>query len=203
MSRFAVVTALLVVLAFPASAATPVGKVGRVQGAASGAIEGSNSGLKVADTVFQDEDIRTGPGARLEIVFRDGTTFTVGEKSSVRIDRFVFNPGSAGNAIRLAVVGPFRFVSGKLGTTGATRSVVTPFATIGIRGTTFWGGPIDGQFGVFLTEGAVTVTTATGTTLLDRPGGGVNIRAAGAPPGGVVIWGKAKVRRALATVTFR
>jgi hypothetical protein len=204
MLRVLVVTAIIAfATAGSASAATAVGKVARVQGPAVGSVEGRSASLKASDTVFQDEDIKTGPDSRLEIVFADGTSFTIGEKSSVRIDKFVFDPGKSGNAIRLAVVGPFRFVSGKLGTTGATRSVVTPFATIGIRGTNFWGGLIDGQFGVFLAEGVVRVTTPAGSAVLRRPGEGVNIRTVGAAPGPVTTWRPPKVRRAIATVTFR
>jgi hypothetical protein len=204
MLRIGVIAALIALASLgQASAATAVGKIGRVQGEATGLLDASPIAVKVGAPVHLDETVKTGTGARLEIVFVDGTTFTVGEKSSVKIDKFVYDPGSPANAIRLAVVGPFRFVSGKLGTTGGARSVVTPFATMGIRGTNFWGGPIDGQFGVFLAEGEVTVTTSTGTAVLKAPGAGVNIRAIGAAPGRVTIWPKAKVARAVATVTFR
>ena len=104
----------------------------------------------------------------------------------------------------MTLAGAFRFVSGKV-TAAAPRdaAVTTPFAVIAIRGTDFWGGPIDGAFGVLLFEGAVAVTNAGGTTDLTAPGDGVNLATAVSPPGGVVAWAPDKVDRAVATVIFR
>jgi hypothetical protein len=83
-------------------------------------------------------------------------------------------------------------------------SVTTPVAIVGIRGTEFWGGPIDDQaLGVFLLEGAVSVSNAAGQQILSRPGQGTNIAAPGTAPGPVTVWPADKVNRAIATVTFR
>ena len=73
---------------------------------------------------------------------------------------------------------------------------------IAVRGTSFWGGPIDGGFGIALFEGSISVTSGGVTTVLDAPGSGVNIPAAGGSPGPVTIWPVEKVERAAATVTF-
>jgi hypothetical protein len=103
------------------------------------------------------------------------------------------------------VVGALRFLSGQVSKLARSDvSVTTPAATIGIRGTEFWGGPIDNQvLGVFLIEGAVRVSNAAGARILNRPGQGTNIARAGAAPGPVTIWPQDKVNRALATVTFQ
>jgi hypothetical protein len=82
-------------------------------------------------------------------------------------------------------------------------TVTTPVATVGIRGTDFWGGPIDDQFGVLLIEGAVSVSNAAGEQVLDTPGEGTNIAAPGAAPGEITFWPQDKVTRAFATVTFQ
>jgi hypothetical protein len=82
--------------------------------------------------------------------------------------------------------------------------VTTAVATLGIRGTEFWGGPIDDQaLGVFLVQGAVSVSNATGEQILRQPGQGTNIATPGSAPGPVTIWPQDKVNRAVATVTFR
>lgn len=150
-----------------------------------------------------NDEIVTGANARLELAFDDGTRLTVGEKATVVLDRFVYRPGGE-SVFHAAVTGPFRFVSGTLGA-GATRqaSVTTPFALIGIRGTDFWGGPIDGIFGVFLLEGTITVTAGGQEVTISTPGVGVNIPAAGAVPDGVTTWPADKAARAIATVTFQ
>jgi hypothetical protein len=216
-----ILTALIVAFALlapaAAHAATAVGAVSRIDGPCTGVSEGKTRTLADKMLIHLDESVSTGTGARLEITFEDGTKFTLGEKAKVTIDTFVYRPSGKGNRLRFSAAGPFRFISGKLSkTAGATASVVTPVATIGIRGTNFWGGPIDGQFGVFLFEGAVAVATTAGETVLDTPGEGVNLivtpplrgRPAGSTTqsvrrGAVTMWSNAKIDRALATVTFQ
>jgi hypothetical protein len=103
------------------------------------------------------------------------------------------------------VLGAFRFLSGQVSKlASADVSVTTSVATVGIRGTEFWGGPIDDQaLGVFLIEGAVRVSNAAGAQVLNRPGQGTNIATRGVAPGPVTLWPSDKVNRALATVTFQ
>jgi hypothetical protein len=197
MLRFGLIAALLALFALPAAAETQVGKVGRIQGSASATLAGNSVTVAVGGPVFLDQMIKTGAGARLLIEF-------VGEKSSVTIDRFVFDPGRPVNAIKLGVVGPFRFITGKVGKAiGSNISIRTASATLGIRGTDVWGGPIDNQYGVFLAQGVVTVSAGGGQVVLSKPGSGTNIAAPGTPPGPVRQWPKDKVARALATVAFR
>jgi hypothetical protein len=204
MLRFGLIAALLALFALPAAAETQVGKVGRIQGSASATLAGNSVTVAVGGPVFLDQMIKTGAGARLLIEFVDGTQFTIGEKSSVTIDRFVFDPGRPVNAIKLGVVGPFRFITGKVGKAiGSNISIRTASATLGIRGTDVWGGPIDNQYGVFLAQGVVTVSAGGGQVVLSKPGSGTNIAAPGTPPGPVRQWPKDKVARALATVAFR
>jgi hypothetical protein len=195
--------ALTILPAFAAEAATPIGVVSRLQGDGTGAMAGQTTALAAGAAVYLDERIATGAEARLELTFDDGTVLTVGEKAALTLDTYLYRPGSAGNRLRLSVSGPFRFVSGKLSKGPESDvSVRTPVATIGIRGTDFWGGPIDGRFGVFLIAGSVTVSNAAGQALLGRAGEGVNLDVGGAP-GPVTLWPTDKVGRAIATVTFR
>jgi hypothetical protein len=204
MLRLGWIVTLLAFLTAPALADAQVGKVGRIQGMVSATLAGKTLAVGVGGPVFLDQTFKTGAEGRLEIEFVDGTKFTVGEKSTVTIDRFVFDPGGIKNAIRLGVVGPFRFVTGKIGKTlGAEVAVKTPVGTLGIRGTDVWGGPIDRQYGVFLIRGIVTVSAGGGQVVLSRPGSGTNVARPGAPPGPVKQWPKDKVARAVATVTFR
>lgn len=214
---FALLFAVTLLAPAVANAAAVVGAVSRIVGPCTGVSEGETRTLADKMPIHIDEAVSTGAGARLEITFEDGTKFTLGEKAKVTIDTFVYRPSGNGNKLRFSAAGPFRFISGKLSkTAGATASVVTPVATIGIRGTNFWGGPIDGQFGVFLFEGAVAVATTTGETVLDTPGEGVNLIVTpplrGRPAGSttqavrrssISMWANAKINRALATVTFQ
>lgn len=208
---------LLLFLPLPAFAATVIGSVTRVKGDCQGTSEGTVRALAAGAPVHLDEVVATGDGARLALTFEDGTVLTLGEKAKVTIDRFVYRPRGLGNVFRATTIGAFRFVSGSLGKTAASSvEVTTPVATIAVRGTDFWGGPIDGVYGVFLSEGAVTVSSGGRDTVLDAPGEGVTISplprprgtaeeggSGGGPVAGdVTVWPQDRVARAIATVTF-
>jgi hypothetical protein len=194
--------AAVIAISPEAKAATAIGTVTRIEGPCEGVVEGGHRELATGFPVHLDEMISTGAGARLELTFDDGTMLTVGERARLMLDEFVYRPGGE-SRFRTTVTGAFRYVSGKFAS-GAVRdaAVTTPFATIGVRGTDFWGGPIDGDFGVILFEGAISVSTAGGTVLLQRPGSGVAV-GSGAQPGPVTTWPQDKVNRAAATVAFR
>jgi hypothetical protein len=182
-----------------------IGTVSRIQGEASGTHGSATRALAVNASVILNETVTTGAAARLEVTFKDNTRLTLGENAKLTLDRYVFNPAAGRGTIRFKVVGGLRFLSGQVSKLARSDvSVTTPVATIGIRGTEFWGGPIDDQLlGVFLIEGAVRVSNAAGARILNRPGQGTNIVRAGAAPGPVTFWPQDKVNRAIATVTFQ
>ena len=182
-----------------------IGTVSRIQGEASGTRNGAIRTLGLNSSVFLNEVLSTAQTARLEVTFTDNTRLTLGEKAKLTLDTYVFDSAAGNGTIKFGLVGAFRFVSGQVSKlASADVSVTTPVAAVGIRGTEFWGGPIDDQaLGVFLIEGAVSVSNAAGQQILSLPGQGTNIAAPGAAPGPVTIWPPDKVNRALATMTFR
>lgn len=188
-----------------AAAQEAIGSVSRIQGEASATRSGVTRTLGFNAPVILNETVSTGPAARLEVIFKDNTRLTLGENARLTLNRYVYNPLAGRGTIRFRIAGAFRFVSGQLSKLARSDvSVRTPVATIGIRGTEFWGGPIDGQaLGVFLVDGAVRVSNARGAQILNRPGQGTNIARAGVAPGPVTFWPQDKVNRAIATVTFR
>jgi hypothetical protein len=189
----------------PAAAQEAIGAVSRIQGEANGTRGGATRALGLNAPVFLNEIVSTGDGARLEVTFADDTRVTVGEKAKLTLDTFVFDPAAGNGAIKFGVTGALRFVSGKLTKLASSDvSVTTGVATLGIRGTEFWGGPNDDQaLGVFLVTGVVSVSNAAGEQILSRPGQGTNIATPGSAPGPVTFWPQDKVDRAVATVTFR
>lgn len=182
-----------------------IGTVSRIQGEASGVHGGATRALGLNASVFLNEIVSTGAAARLEVTFKDSTRLTLGEKTTLTLDRFVFNPAARRGRIGFRVSGAFRFLSGQVSKLARSDvTMTTPFATIGVRGTEFWGGPIDDQaLGVFLVKGAVRVSNTAGAQILNRSGQGTNIARSGAAPGPVTLWSPDKVNRALATVTFQ
>ena len=182
-----------------------IGTITRIQGEASGTRGGATRTLSLNTSVIKNETVSTRAAARLEVTFKDNTRLTLGENAKLTLDRYVFDPAARRGTIRFRLVGAFRFVSGQVSKLAHSDvSVTTPVATIGIRGTEFWGGPIDHQaLGVFLIDGAVRVSNAAGVQVLNRPGQGTNIARPGAAPGPVTFWPQDKVNRAISTVTFQ
>ena len=72
--------------------------------------------------------------------------------------------------------GAFRFAEGKIKQMSDRQiSVNTPAAALAVRGTEFWAGPIDGQYGVLLLTGKVDVSNRAGAVRLSSPGMGTDI----------------------------
>ena len=71
-----------------------------------------------------------------------------------------------------------------------------------MRGTEFWGGPIDAKYGVLLLEGEIIVSNQAGRVRLSKTGEGTNIATPLGPPSEPTIWPEFKVSRAIETVTL-
>ncbi len=186
-----------------ASAAEPViGSVMRCEGKCVEISGATSKPLAGRDPVRLMERVSTGADSRLEVGCRDGTRLTLGEKANVVLDAFVYDPNGR-NRFHATVTGAFRYVSGKLGA-GATRqaSISTSIAEIGVRGTDFWGGTLNGVTGVVVFEGVVSVTTAAGSVVLSKPAEGTNLSSSEVAPTQVTRWSPERIAAAVASVAF-
>jgi hypothetical protein len=84
----------------------------------------------VGSGVASRETVRTGPASAGVFRFKDGSNLNVGEKSTVVLDRFVFDPNASNNVVLNVSKGAMRFVAGRA---GRNATVVTPGAVLGIR----------------------------------------------------------------------
>jgi hypothetical protein len=168
------------------------------------ALTGTRRMASQGQTVRIRDELRTGAGARLEVTFQDDTVLTLGENARVLVDRYVFDPDQDfGETILQAARGAFRFAAGRIQGLAERKIVIsTPYADIGVRGTEFWGGLLDGEYGVLLLEGVVAVSNQAGNVNLSAPGLGTDIPSPLDPPGPARLWPAQKVERALATVAF-
>ena len=105
------------------------------------------------------------------------------------------NDGSVALALH-SVAGAFRFIGGEIDkqAPGATK-IETPSATLTIRGTDIFAGPIDGGYGVFVFSGQIDVATDAGSVSLGA-GDGTMLTSRQAAPGPVKHWPADKVKRA-------
>ena len=89
--------------------------------------------LSGGSTVYSKELVRTGESGVADLRFHDNSNLSVGPKSSVRLDKFVYDPNkSAGGVAVEATRGSFRFVTGSQ--SKGSYQVKTPYGTLGIRG---------------------------------------------------------------------
>ena len=192
-----------VFLAGPVSADTlKVGQVDRVQEQVVASQNGNRRELENAAPLFFRDKLASGVGARLEAKLNDGTTLTLGERGRLMIDDFVYDPNKQGGRLDLTVTsGAFLFVGGKVeGPTGGNVKINTPVGTLAVRGTTVWGGPIDGAYGVLVLSGQVDVKTKHGLVAL-HAGEGTMIYAK-SPPMAAHAWPEGRTKRAVSTITF-
>ena len=181
-----------------------VAKVTRIQKAAVAMQDAMPRPLEVGSEVQLGDIISTGKDSRLELTFADGTTATLGERTQFSVVEFVLEQ-NGGNAVMRLMQGAFSMTSGNMmQLADASMSVQTETATIGIRGTTFWGGQIDGDFSVALLAGkGVDVETKGGTVALTTVGDGTKILDKDTAPSAPAPWGTDKLDRAKATVAFQ
>ena len=164
----------------PAHAQQVAGQIERQKGTASRTSAAGTIDLVQGARVYVGDEIRTGPGARLQVRFDDQSILTLGEQASIVIDEFVYAPSGDSSQALAVAQGVFRFASGQISKLAPQSiSVTTPVAIIGIRGTVFLGGELtvgmpagESHYGFQVTEGAIEVTSPAGSVLLDEPGEG-------------------------------
>jgi hypothetical protein len=114
-----------------ASAQEAIGRATSVRPQAEGS-HGGNRTLSGGANVYSQETVRTGDSGQADLQFRDNSNLSVGAKSSVRLDKFVYDPNKSGGAVAIqATRGTFRFVTGSQ---GGSYQIKSPYGTLGIRG---------------------------------------------------------------------
>ena len=156
--------------------------------------------------------IETGRESQLQILLLDRSTFGVGARTRLVIDRFVYDPNAGRSLLATLTRGALRFFTGE-SNAGNSAEITTPSGRIGIRGTAIdmlvgeharaiardepaleRGGFDENEATLVvlrgpgentaggLTRGEATVTAAGVTVVLDRPGLAAFIPRNGAPP---------------------
>ena len=131
--KWTVVLAPVVLFALPlttANAQSIIGKASSVKTQADGSIAGT---LSAGNDVHVSETVRTGNSGQADLRFIDSTNLNVGPSSSVRLDKFVYDPKKGSGSVGIdAAKGAFRFVTGSQ--KKGNYRVNTPYGTIGMRG---------------------------------------------------------------------
>lgn len=204
--RIKFIACLLAILTLPvtAFAEDPVGTVARLEGDATAARNGLIRTLDPGSEIFLSEIISTGSETRLEIVLVDETSIILSDRTIASVSDFAYQPEeNKGNAAIRLLTGAFRAVTGKIGQL-ADREIVfqTPVATIGIRGTDFFGGLEGRKLGVaLLDDSALNVENDAGGVDLAGQFQGTDVEP-GMAPEEPHEWPEWRIRQSIAKVTF-
>ena len=173
-----------------AAAVVPATSGTTVSGMSVQIIDGSN--------VFHRERVVTEAEGRAQLIFLDGSAVTIGPRSDVTLDEFVYDPdqrlaGATINASR----GVLRYVGGKISKTVDVK-INTPTATIGVRGGIV---VVDIEQGgrtnaYFLYGERMSVTSDGMTEVAQRPGSIISLNP-GRPPTAPRLASPGEMRQAL------
>ncbi|OEJ65586.1 hypothetical protein BEN30_14125 [Magnetovibrio blakemorei] len=187
----------------PAQAADDVGAVERARGVTMVVRQDIIQPLQLGSGVQVLDHLQTGDDARLHVVFADGSDLSMGSSSDLMIDDMVYEPAQRGHGVLRLTKGVFRLVSGQVNKVpGGTLTIRTPLATIGVRGTDFWGQQTSEKLEMaLLDDGELTITTAQGTVTLTDPLNAVVVLK-GQPPSAIYTLTPEQLNAAKATVAW-
>lgn len=205
-SLFSAIIALVASLSLAHAADdAAVGSITDLDGSAEIVSAGASASAAKGAPVHMSDELKTGADGHLQVTFRDATVLTLSENARVVVDRYVYDPGQGvGDILLTTTQGAFRFATGKMKElAGKTIAVETPVAQIGVRGTEFWGGPVDGEYSVLLLAGEVNVKNEAGTVILNKPGFATMIRSRLVAPIRPSLWSAETIQHALTRTVTR
>lgn len=183
-----------------------IGTILEIQGSATVAPEGGAGMAAAIDTPLHLNDtVQTGKDSRVFILFIDNTELTLSEDTQVKIDEYVYDPDDDrdNRALYSVMQGTFQYVSGLIGKKeNPDVHIETPVGNIGIRGTDFWAGELDGEYSVAVNEGRVALKTDAGEEIVNK-GEGTSVRDRRSMPARARAWHAEKLQRIAQTVHLK
>jgi hypothetical protein len=155
--------------------------------------------------IHLNDTIMTGTGARAMVLLIDETQVTLGENATFAVDDYVYDPDQPQtNKARYSFLnGAFLYVSGLVAKVdNPDVQLATPYGSIGIRGTTVWGGQMEEGYGVFVKEGHITLQTKRARVSVGE-GEGTSIRDINALPERAHPWSSDRVDAAVKRIALK
>lgn len=192
-ARTLVSALMCAVASLPASAAERVGSVTASKGDA--ALERADERREASPglPVLLDDRATTGAASRLDLQLGQGTRIRLGGNTILKIDRFVAR-AAASTTLEDGAMAVERDKKAE-----KKFEVKTPYGLLAARGTTFFAGPSNGKFGVFVQEGVLDVISLQGAVTL-RAGDGTDFSDPGDPPSEIKKWGAPRIQNAFESV---
>jgi hypothetical protein len=187
-------TAFASMFGAPSIAADAAGLVEDLKGEAFADASNQHRVLEKSSQVYVGDNVATGASSRLTMLLGEDTTIRLGENARLVIDQFL---STTGGEISLPS-GPMLFERPN-GSRPMPVKIKSSYGLIAVRGTTFFAGPSNDVFGVFVEHGTVVVSNAGGEVTLNA-GEGTNLATPDAKPTAPVVWGKERIAKALDSV---
>jgi trimeric autotransporter adhesin len=112
------------------NAQSRIGSAHSVKPEANGSVAGT---LSAGSGVHANETVRTGSSGQAGLRFIDSTNLSVGASSTVRLDKFVYDPNKGTGSVAIdASRGALRLITGPQNK--GDFKVKTPVGTLGVRG---------------------------------------------------------------------
>ena len=138
--RSACVLAMILGAATPvvAQQPSPAGHIKTSTGAAYIVRNNASVAARPGAAVFETDTLRTGADGTVGLTLKDDTRLSLGPDSEVRLERYVYAPGTGGFAMVLRFArGVAAYVSGRMAKLAPDSiRLETPSAIVGVRGTT-------------------------------------------------------------------
>ena len=116
-----------------------IGHIKTVKGDASIVRDGSKQAASLGDQIFRQDRVETGADGMLGVTLNDNSLFSIGPNTKLAVEEFDYDSSTLkGNMLANMLQGTLAVKSGDIarGSPGKMR-VKTPFAILGVRGTTF------------------------------------------------------------------
>lgn len=141
--------------------------------------------VEQGDKVAMQDVVTTFLQSKARLRFQDASTVSLGENTRLRITKMVFDPDAHHTQVHLdSGVALFQVTRAAAVVLGQIFEVITPFATIRVKGTSFLVKVEGGKTEVIVLEGSVEVAGPSGASVTVNPGEKTEVEDKGptAPP---------------------
>jgi hypothetical protein len=123
--------------------------------------------VKSDKKLYEEVNLVSYKDARVHATLIDGSKLMLGENSEIKLNKFLLSDNQAIGELTV-LKGAFRMISGEINKQeGGKLEIKTPLATIGIRGTDFWGLQNNESLTLALIDnGVIDVTSNSGENVL-------------------------------------
>jgi len=184
-----------------------IGKLVKLYGNASAKRNKQDRNLTFGSVIYEGDVVMTRANTRLKIKMTDGTELILGDRTTLVIERYGYQKTTREDqAVFRIRQGVFHSKSGRIAKSRPDRfRIKTAFASIGVKGTEFWGGFWEnGTFDVALLKGVgVTIGNPAGTVEINDIGWGTTLVSDTIAPTPPKKWGQKKLEKAYSTISWK